>query len=242
MIVCSEPKDAVLAQLLAKHPFVQLRDIKTSEDRLLEFTQESGWSRSISWSGKDSPIRGLVELIDNNPMVCADFMSLPTASATLTMIALGPLIRAGIILESPALHFNFTVEPDDVQDNLELFGWNGGATLAIDEQEFGSALILNAMAKVPNFSENRVFDELFEESFGRSFFVHAAPPEADWDIQLVSGTPNAVYNLRITPGEDDSLLTVQVMADKDGKCGAAQVIHAMNVMVGFEESLGLDQL
>jgi N-acetyl-gamma-glutamylphosphate reductase len=29
------------------------------------------------------------------------------------------------------------------------------------------------------------------------------------------------------------------MADRNGKCGAAQVVHAMNVMCGFEESLGI---
>ncbi|MCB0824638.1 MAG: hypothetical protein KDC26_00465 [Armatimonadetes bacterium] len=229
-----------MAEILSRHPYVTLEPQASSQDRILEFNQDGSWDRTITWSGQDFPIRGLVELIDNNPMVCATSLSLPTPSATLTMIALGPLIRAGIILEAPALHFNFAVEPADIQDNLETFGWNGGATLAIDEQEFGSVLILNAMAKVPNYSDDRVFDELFDEAFGRSFFVHAAPPEADWDTKLVSGTPNAVYNLRITPGEDDSLLTVQVMADKDGKCGAAQVVHAMNVMCGFEESLGLE--
>jgi N-acetyl-gamma-glutamylphosphate reductase len=29
------------------------------------------------------------------------------------------------------------------------------------------------------------------------------------------------------------------MADVDGKCGAGQVVYAMNVMCGFEECLGL---
>jgi N-acetyl-gamma-glutamylphosphate reductase len=36
-----------------------------------------------------------------------------------------------------------------------------------------------------------------------------------------------------------SLLTVQVMIDRNGKGGAAQVVHAFNVMNGFEESLGI---
>jgi N-acetyl-gamma-glutamylphosphate reductase len=32
------------------------------------------------------------------------------------------------------------------------------------------------------------------------------------------------------------------MADRDGKAGAAQVVHALNVMCGFEESLGIPEL
>jgi hypothetical protein len=29
------------------------------------------------------------------------------------------------------------------------------------------------------------------------------------------------------------------MSDRDGKCGAAQFVHALNIMCGFEESLGI---
>jgi N-acetyl-gamma-glutamylphosphate reductase len=49
-----------------------------------------------------------------------------------------------------------------------------------------------------------------------------------------------VYRLRVTPNDNASLLTIQVLADRDGKCGAAQVVHMMNVMAGFEETLGLE--
>ena len=61
----------------------------------------------------------------------------------------------------------------------------------------------------------------------------------DWLVSVIEHQPFAVYRLRVTPGPETSLLTIQVMADKDGKCGAAQVVHVMNVMCGFEECEGL---
>mgnify|MGYP000986779237 CR=1 FL=1 len=55
---------------------------------------------------------------------------------------------------------------------------------------------------------------------------------------IVANKPFAVYRLGLTPGDDTSLLTVRVLADKHGKCGEAQLVHALNVMCGFEEMLG----
>jgi N-acetyl-gamma-glutamylphosphate reductase len=60
-----------------------------------------------------------------------------------------------------------------------------------------------------------------------------------WDIEHVKGLDHAVFTTRVSPFEDRALVTVLVMADVDGKCGAAQAVHAMNVMCGFEECLGL---
>jgi N-acetyl-gamma-glutamylphosphate reductase len=56
---------------------------------------------------------------------------------------------------------------------------------------------------------------------------------------LVAGKPFSAYRLRVVPDEPNSLLTVRLLSDPLGKCGAAQVVHAMNVMCGFEESLGI---
>ncbi len=44
---------------------------------------------------------------------------------------------------------------------------------------------------------------------------------------------------RLTPGDENALLTIQAMGDRDGKACAAQLIHAMNVMAGFAECLRL---
>ncbi|MFX9858936.1 hypothetical protein ABTP71_18620, partial [Acinetobacter baumannii] len=78
---------------------------------------------------------------------------------------------------------------------------------------------------------------LFDECYQRAFFVGAAET---WDTREVAGKPHAVYHLRLTPGQEQtSLLTVQVMADREGKCGAAQIVHKLNVMCGLEETLGI---
>jgi N-acetyl-gamma-glutamylphosphate reductase len=45
--------------------------------------------------------------------------------------------------------------------------------------------------------------------------------------------------LELTEGESESLLAIHIMADINGKAGAGQFVHTMNVMCGFEESLGL---
>jgi hypothetical protein len=58
-----------------------------------------------------------------------------------------------------------------------------------------------------------------------------------WDKGLVEGEPFALYRLSLMHDQPESLLKIQVIADKDGKCGAAQIVHAFNVMCGFEESL-----
>ncbi len=95
------------------------------------------------------------------------------------------------------------------------------------------------MAAVTTPDEPDDFDALFEEAYSRSFFVRR-DETSPWDLDLVRGRPHAVYRLRLTPDEPLSLLTIQVMAARDGKAGAAQTIHALNIMAGFEETLGLE--
>jgi len=66
------------------------------------------------------------------------------------------------------------------------------------------------------------------------------PDGQAWDPSLVARKAAAAYRLSFAADDPTSLLTVRIMADKDGKCGSAQVVHAMNVMCGFEETLGID--
>src|SRR5262249_50204787 len=102
-----------------------------------------------------------------------------------------------------------------------------------------SVLSLHAMVEITGVGELEELDELYDEVYGRSFFVRESG--GDWDTRQVASHPHAAYRLRVTPGDDGKhLLTVQVMADRDGKCGAAQVVHLMNVMCGLEETLGLE--
>lgn len=230
----------LLRDRLSGHPLVALQAGTT--EHALEFWQ-GDWNRFVCVGRRDG-LRGLVELMDNNPMVCADSMSVPDAASTLALIAVGPLIRAGTLVEPPTLMFSFPADEKQVDSYLETEGWTHGATVAEVHQSLGSVLALRAICAVRTegdpaaatpFSE---IDELYEEAFGRSFFVRR-DETSPWDTELVSGKPFAAYRLSIAPDSPTSLLTVQVMADRDGKCGAGQVVHAMNVMAGLEESLGV---
>jgi N-acetyl-gamma-glutamylphosphate reductase len=172
--------------------------------------------------------------MDNNPLVCADRASVPDPAATLALIALGPLIRAGLLTESPTL---ITNAPFDEQLLLSFLGLDEVAVLA-QEQDLGSVYASTVMAAIATPDRMEDIDDLYEEAYSRSFYVRG-DEESTWDTQLVAGLPHSVFRLRITPDEPTSLLTVHVMADKEGKCGAAQLVHCMNVMAGFEETVGI---
>jgi N-acetyl-gamma-glutamylphosphate reductase len=224
-----------LERLLAAHPHVSRLQVGGKVPCEILVGQ---WTRRI-WIGRaDIEVRGLVELMDNNPIVCADEISLPSPVATLALIALGPLARAGLLADSPTMLSNFTAPQAELNDALALLGWEAGMVFAREEQDLAGAVAATTIAAVHTPDNLEDIDALYEESYGRSFFVHAHE-EATWDVAHVLGTPHALYRLRITPDTGQSLLTVQVMADRHGKCGAAQIVHAMNVMLGYEESLGI---
>lgn len=225
------PADPTLLNLLAGHPHVDIEP--TSPKPILNFSQE-GRPRSVHLGDPRVEIRGLVELMDNNPMVCADIVSVPSPLATLGLIALGPLFQAGLVVEPPVVQTN---APGEGVGFWETTGWNDAVHMAVEDMDLGRVYALTAIA-VTLIRTQEEADTLFDECFGRSFYVRAAP-DGPWDTALVSGTPMALYRIKLTPNFPHSLMTVQVMADKEGKCGAAQQVHAMNVMAGFEESLGI---
>jgi hypothetical protein len=176
--------------------------------------------------------------MDNNPMVCADSFSVPDPGATLALVAFGPLVRAGLIVEQPSLVASFELDPDLIDNYLADAGWQHGVSSHFEDQPIGSVVALNAFALIETPQNMDDVDALYEEAFGRSFYVRRME-EGDWDIDLVEGKPHAAYRLRVTQGDPHSLLTIQAMADREGKIGAGQIVHAMNVMAGFEESLGV---
>ncbi|HWA82015.1 MAG TPA: hypothetical protein VG820_01175, partial [Fimbriimonadaceae bacterium] len=187
---------------------------------------------------RDTPLRGLVELIDNNPLVCADEFSLPSPAATLALIALGPLAEAGLIVERPTMLVNVEAEEEEISAFLEPLGWADGLTVSSETVDLGGAVAATIICAVATPDRIEDLDDLFDERYGRSFFVRR-DEASDWHVSLVLDRPYAVYRLRISPDMPYSLLTIQVMASREGKCGAAQVVHALNVMCGFEESLGI---
>ena len=186
----------------------------------------------------EEPQRGILEIMDNNPLVCADSMSVPTAGATLAMVALGPLASGGLIAESPTIITTEVLEEAEVDALMEPLGWFGGCYVHVEPQPLGSVAAATVMVAIHTPPELDDLDALFEERYGRTFFVRRDEGSA-WDVGLVAGQPFALYRLRIAPDEPVSLLTVLAIADREGKGGAAQVVHAMNVMAGFEESLGI---
>lgn len=236
MITAHRPEDTKLFELVERHPEVQLTETMSSPGKLT--FEQDGRLREVLIGDPTVEESGLVELIDNNPLVCSSAVSVPGPAATLALIALGPIVRAGLLLERPTMQFSAKLSDENIDGFLRSAGWSEGLDVTDGDEELGNVLAANVIALVQTPDEWREIDELYDECFGRSFYVHSLP-EGEWDTKLVADKPFAVYRLRSTPGEESSLLTVQVMADRDGKCGAAQVIHAMNVMCGFEECEGL---
>jgi N-acetyl-gamma-glutamylphosphate reductase len=181
----------------------------------------------------ETAIGGLVELMDNNPMVCADEVSVPSPPGTLALLAIGPLALAGLLVEPPAL---MVAAPEDagLERWLCTAEWSLGASTHFDAPS-DTAVGIKAVACITTPEDWSDLDALFEERYGSSFFVERVDDE--WTERLPPGWPSARYRLRCAPGDDQSLLSIEVGADLHGKCGAAQVVHAMNVMAGFEESL-----
>ena len=226
--------DPSLLARLAQHP----RVAEVVDDGLPGLRFSVGeWHRSISLGLPREEVTGLTELIDNNPLVCADRFSLPTPATSLALIALGPIILAGMLVAPPTLTTNLEWDAADLDAQLTELGWTGGAVIQSQPDDSGIGA-LTAMAEIKAPDDLSEIDEAFAERFGRSFFVREEDV-SDWSPAAVQGTQLALYRLRITVDEPHSLLTVRVLADRSGKLGAGQSIHAMNVMCGFEESLGV---
>jgi N-acetyl-gamma-glutamylphosphate reductase len=234
MIDLATARDPTLLALLRNHP--RVARVEEGGTGALVF-HLGAWVREVRIGDEDSEQYGLIELADNNPIVCADVVSVPSPVATLALIALGPLAAAGIIREVPTVISSIQAG-DDTDDCLKSVGWKDGVIVSTREYDLDGVVIATAMAEIATPESLEEIDELYDERFGKSFFVRR-DEESEWRPELVRGLPFATYRLRITPDEPVSLLTIHVLGGLAGKCGAAQVVHAMNVMSGLEESLGL---
>lgn len=224
-----------LRDRLQTHPMVVLVD--GISDDLLEFWQ-GDWHRSLVSQPADGAPFGLIELMDNNPLVCADVVRVPSPGATLSLIALGPILRAGIVAEPPAVIASFPIDEHEVAEALSTVGWNQGAMVTSGDADLGMIRGLNVIAAIHAPDDLAELDAIYTEAYGRSFFV-ARDEESEWMPRIAEGRPEALYRLRITPGSEVSLLTIQTFASMKGKIGAGQLVHTMNVMAGFEETLGV---
>ncbi|MFZ4507186.1 MAG: hypothetical protein ACOYON_05750 [Fimbriimonas sp.] len=234
MISWASASDPTILALLSAHPRVQ--EVRTDDSEGIQFAQ-GDWVRSIRRQAPAS-LSGLVEMIDNNPMVCADDFALPSPLASLASIALGPIIDAGLLVEEPILLTSSELASNDLASTLAALNWPHGAILNTELPPLEGAVAVTAMALIAMTDDFDEIDELYEERYGRCFFIRC-DDASEWDTRLVVGSQNALYRLRITPGDPHTLLRIQVMAASEGKVGAGQMVHAMNVMAGFEESLGI---
>jgi N-acetyl-gamma-glutamylphosphate reductase len=225
----------VLLKLLRSHSRVSQAEMGTADG--LEFLDE-GPVRSISVDDPSVSLFGLPELIDNNPLVCADRFAVPSAEGTLALIALGPLAQAGLIEERPNVILSWNADEPSIERALESAGWNGGVNLHCEPQELGTVRVATAMIAVPTPEDPEEIGELYDERFGRSFYIRQVGP-GQWDPDLVRDTHFAAYRLTLAEDQPQSLLTIRVMADANGKCGSAQILQAMNTMCGFEETQGI---
>lgn len=229
MIRVVRPSDEALLRLLGSHSGVEL--VSGSCASALCLSQD-GWERRLVVGDPSIEAGGLVELADNNPMVCADVVGVPGPVATLALIALGPLVQAGLVLEEPVMQVAGAALED-------VSGYLGRSVLvSYGGEDLRGCVAVNAMAEIATPGDWSEIDELYRERFAHSFYVREHTGEG-WDVSMVKGRPFALYSLSYTQGDGTSLLTIKAMADRDGKCGAAQIVHAMNVMCGFEESLGI---
>jgi N-acetyl-gamma-glutamylphosphate reductase len=233
-LVCRFGDVPGLSGLLARHPRVTVAGGTTSAD--LEFV-DGGRRRSVR-TGCTDGVFGLLELMDNNPLVCADEVGVPDTLSTLAAIALAPLIRAGLLFEKPVVISGDAGSTEEVERTLFTLGWHEGVTLQTTEAVLPcAAATVMAIVICPDDLDD--LDDLYDEAYGRSFFVRR-DEVSEWVPELVLGRPHAAFRLSLTPGGARCLLTIRVLADFQGKCGAAQIVHAMNLMAGFEETLGLE--
>lgn len=232
------PVDSELRHRLKGHPGVILVEGAAPTEGLA-WRQNGAWHRRLTVGDARCEVYGLVETMDNNPMVCADVVSVPSPGVMLALIALNPLIWGGLLVESPALMTSVPIDEAELREALARVGWSEDVQLSVEALELEGCAALTALAAVHTPANLAEIDALYEEAYGRSFYVREALDSEPWNVGLVKGTPRAVYRLRITPDEPTSLLTVQVLADRSGKLGAGGLVHAMNVMAGFEESVGV---
>jgi hypothetical protein len=226
--------DPYVLEILRRHP--KVGQVREGAHAGIDFRMGS-WRRSVLIGDEAVEVAGLVELIDNNPMVCADVVSVPPPAATLALIGLGPLAWAGLLVERPVLIGTSPVS--EAPDRwLKTAGWDGGATVELVplDPETPNQVALVGIGVIATPEDWDEIDTLYDERFARSFYVRRVE---DWTPATSVAQPYASYHLQYTPGDEQSLLRVSVSADLHGKCGAAQVVHAMNVMAGLEESLGL---
>lgn len=231
---------ASLAARLQHHPRVANVAIEPDSAWDISFGFD-GPQRHLGTAGRtESALFGLVELVDNNPLVCAETFAVLPGAEILATIALQPVLQAGLVLEAPVILTNAPIDETGLSERLDaLLGWKQGAIVEEEPVDLGEVVAVNAIIAIPRMDNFDEIDALFQECYGRTFTIRLND-SGDWDVKNVLGRDIAEYRLRLSVDESHCLLTVQTMADRNGMLAHGQLIHAMNVMCGFDDALGLN--
>jgi hypothetical protein len=232
MIGWARSSDPLAVEFLSNHPLVER--VEVGGPAGIEFAIGE-WRRQIL-VGR-SELYGVTEFMDNNPMVCADTLGLPSSSVHLALLALLPILDSGLAVDSPALVVSDSVDEEELDFGLRVCGWEAGCSVAVEPMDLDGVMVASAIVAIRTPDDPREIQEVYAERFGRSFYVRRSGQE--WESGLVRATPYAEYRTSLSLGAETSLLTVKAMADRRGKLGPAGWIHAMNVMANFEESVGI---
>lgn len=226
-----------LERWVAAHP--KLNRVGSLDAPAVHFGQRSV---AIGEPREDAPY-GLPELMDNNPIVCASRVIVPSPAVTLAWVALGPACKAGFVLadeSSPPVVLRFAgLEREDLGSALQTVGWTNGTQVEWRGGPLEHVATLDALLPFDDLVQPDEIADAYDEAFGRSFFVRRVSP-CEWLPHRVLGSPRAEYWLEIVPSSAP-MLRVGVAADRRGKLGGAQLVHALNIMCGWEESTGLEE-
>lgn len=210
-----------LDALVRRHP--RLINAQSGSLCALEFGLNS-YRRSIQYGFREGCPVGVIELFDNNPIVCAERVCLPSPAATLALLAVDPLCKAGAIRQKVRLSCSSDCSVNEVEAFLQALGdrinVETSSDLHCDDSSVAIALSL-PMDLAPNEVE-----DLYGEAYSRTMLVMQSPR-----VHPVA----AEYSVC----SDGGALQIKFESKLEGKAGAAQVIQALNVMAGFEDSLGI---
>jgi len=212
-----------IVSLLNRHSEIDAVELEPPEDgSLLSFVQ-GDWSREIVENRSGLHPRGLLELIDNNPLICADHFSLPRADFVALLIAVGPAMQNGMIANLSSIESNsFTfVENNDVFAS-EL-GWRLSPSVALIPTQDPAFTITGILKPEVTHGD---FLSLYIERYSRSPLIHFYETSQNGYLVKI-GLPS------------ENTVCVTVYCNNPQLCFADYVVFAMNVMCGYEDSLGL---
>jgi hypothetical protein len=224
-----------LGDLVKAHPRVERS--QPHSPYALEFTQ-SGRNRRITIGCKPQLQLGIVEIVDNNPLICADEVWLPRPSSTLVLLAAMPWVRAGLLRSIRSVEIESPTEKPEVLQCLNAIGVDGEIEVIPRTHCLQEVLEVSVLMTMKLGLRSDEVEEVFNSIYGNSFFVRSF---SDRDrTNQVHNTAIAGYTWNLVETQGVQEIAVIIAADRNGKCGASQIVHTMNVMAGYEESLGID--